>query len=477
MELLGRGSFANVYGVTKTTVSKKFKFDDRETDYRSYIKELTSVYMLKNSKHILTPSRIDAPTCIYYPRCQCDLSYYCKTNILSIMQIKHIIHQLLVVVNMSHSMGIIHRDIKPANILIVDNSLNIALIDWGMSIFIPAANNMVDFNVQTVWYRAPEILQRQQQSPKMDIWSVGCILAEMVNRKPLFPETVEKYQLRRILKRASDISNMVNSKDPNLLDLLSRMLCVLPKNRWSAWECLTHPYFDEVRYCSPVCLKYDVMSTLIGVAPDPIQHCNDKSGLLTSNRLNKSDFTTVWLMDMYPDVDMECLQWICGQVDDTGVTSISLAQKSLPCYQHIASTLCLRSTNLYMATEYHFFILIMDICMLSQRKYEMAVLILLAYTIYTPNRTLHPFLLAIASVMIAYERYEYHDADISEINKIYGDYESSIHDTKYTNQGLKIAIDTLTGIYDANFQSLANHRYNISKIVSNFSKVWDRVSR
>lgn len=473
MELLGHGSFANVYGITKTTVSKKFKFDDKETDYRSYIKELASVYTLKSSKHVLIPSRIDAPTCIYYPRCICDLSHHRKTSVLSIIQIKRIIHQLLIVLNTSHSMGIIHRDVKPANILIVNDNLDIALIDWGMSIFIPAANNMVDFNVQTIWYRAPEILQRQQQSPKMDIWSVGCILAELVNNKPLFPETVERYQLRKIMKNTSNISNLIDSKDPNLLDLLGRMLCTLPKNRWTAWECLTHPYFDEVRYCSPVCLKYDVISTLIGASPGPIQICRDKSGLISSNRLNKSDFTTAWLMDMYPELDMECLQWICGQVDDTGVTSMSLAQKSLPCYQYVINS----SANLYMATEYHFLILILDICMFRQHKYEMAVLILLAYTVYTPNRTIHPFLLAVASMMVAYDRYGYLDTDIGDINKIYLDYESYLQDTKYPKHELKTVMDTLTCIYDANFETLANHRYNISKIVSNFSKVWDRISR
>lgn len=90
-----------------------------------------------------------------------------------------------------HSCGIIHRDLKPRNIL-VNSNCDLKICDFGLaranidSLMTPSAL-LTDY-IATRWYRAPEvILSWKQYTGAIDVWSVGCILAELIKRKPLLP--------------------------------------------------------------------------------------------------------------------------------------------------------------------------------------------------------------------------------------------------------------------------------------------------
>lgn len=96
-----------------------------------------------------------------------------------------------------HSANIAHRDLKPRNLLI-DANCDLKLCDFGLARPILERTkdaNMTDY-VATRWYRAPELLLGETHyTSAVDIWSVGCILAEILNRRPLLPGNTTKEQI------------------------------------------------------------------------------------------------------------------------------------------------------------------------------------------------------------------------------------------------------------------------------------------
>merc|ERR1711953_1329747 len=131
--------------------------------------------------------------------------------------------QILCGVDFLHSHRIVHRDIKPQNILLA-NSGSLKLADFGLA-RIYDFNALLTSTVVTLWYRAPEVLLGTTYATPVDIWSCGCIFAELYRKSPLFPG---KYET-----------------DPLALDLLEKMLLFDPKARITAQAALAHPYFSD----------------------------------------------------------------------------------------------------------------------------------------------------------------------------------------------------------------------------------------
>lgn len=99
-----------------------------------------------------------------------------------------------------HSHRILHRDLKPQNLLI-DKEGNLKLADFGLARAFGVPLRTYTHEVVTLWYRSPEILLGgRQYSTGVDIWSVGCIFAEMCTRKPLFPGDSEIDEIFKIFK-------------------------------------------------------------------------------------------------------------------------------------------------------------------------------------------------------------------------------------------------------------------------------------
>ena len=84
-----------------------------------------------------------------------------------------------------HSLNVIHSDLKPENVLIDETTMKTKLIDFG-SIINKQKLTYKNFYVSTRYYRAPEIIYNLMFNEKIDIWSIGCIIAELVRNKPLF---------------------------------------------------------------------------------------------------------------------------------------------------------------------------------------------------------------------------------------------------------------------------------------------------
>ena len=104
--------------------------------------------------------------------------------------------QILTGVDFLHSNRIVHRDLKPANILITNNG-QIKLADFGLA-RIYQQTQLLTAVVVTLWYRAPEVLLQSSYASPVDIWSCGCIFAELYSKKPLFAGQSENDQLCKI---------------------------------------------------------------------------------------------------------------------------------------------------------------------------------------------------------------------------------------------------------------------------------------
>lgn len=192
---------------------------------------------------------------------------------LSEEHVQYFLYQTLRGLKYMHSSGVLHRDLKPSNLLLNANC-DLKICDFGLARHADPSDSDQGFlteYVATRWYRAPEIMLSWKRYTKaIDVWSVGCILAELLGRKPLFPGRNYMHQLHLIIDilgtpKRSDTDYIASSKaktyirslpvkqgvpfkklfpnaSPQALDLLRGMLSFSPEKRLTVDQCLAHPY-------------------------------------------------------------------------------------------------------------------------------------------------------------------------------------------------------------------------------------------
>lgn len=191
---------------------------------------------------------------------------------LDYVTIKSFMQQLLRGIAFCHENRVLHRDLKPQNLLI-NTKGQLKLGDFGLARAFGIPVNTFSNEVVTLWYRAPDVLLGSRTyNTSIDIWSAGCIMAEMYTGRPLFPGTTNEDQLQKIFRLMGTpserswpgISNFPEYK-PNFqvyatqdlrlilpqidqlgLDLLSRMLQLRPEMRISAADALRHRWFQDL---------------------------------------------------------------------------------------------------------------------------------------------------------------------------------------------------------------------------------------
>lgn len=198
-----------------------------------------------------------------------DLNSILKCQQLSDDHVKFLVYQILRGLKYIHSAGVIHRDLKPSNIA-VNEDCELRILDFGLA---RMADNEMTGYVATRWYRAPEImLNWMHYNQTVDVWSVGCIMAELLTAKTLFPGTDHIDQLTKIVqlvgkpgveflqKITSEPAKIYVSQMPNYvrkpfkevftgandhaIDLLEKMLTLDSDKRITAEAALAHPYLE-----------------------------------------------------------------------------------------------------------------------------------------------------------------------------------------------------------------------------------------
>ncbi|KAG7131437.1 Mitogen-activated protein kinase HOG1 like [Verticillium longisporum] len=165
--------------------------------------------------------------------------------------IQYFLYQIMRGLKYVHSAGVVHRDLKPSNILVNENC-DLKICDFGLA---RIQDPQMTGYVSTRYYRAPEImLTWQKYDVEVDIWSAGCIFAEMLEGKPLFPgflvQLVKSYEntlrfVKSLPKRERQpLKNKFKNADPSAIDLLEKMLVFDPKKRITATEALSHEYLS-----------------------------------------------------------------------------------------------------------------------------------------------------------------------------------------------------------------------------------------
>eukprot|EP00262_Sarcandra_glabra_P008732 TRINITY_DN2241_c0_g1_i1.p1 TRINITY_DN2241_c0_g1~~TRINITY_DN2241_c0_g1_i1.p1 ORF type:complete len:391 (+),score=53.40 TRINITY_DN2241_c0_g1_i1:199-1371(+) len=212
---------------------------------------------------------------------------------------KYFLYQLLRGLKYVHSANVLHRDLKPSNLLLNANC-DLKIGDFGLARTTSETDFMTEY-VVTRWYRAPELLLNcSEYTAAIDIWSVGCILGEIMTREPLFPGKDYVQQLRLITEVrieyddlcSSRLKKLVGSPDdsslgflrsdnarryvrqlpqypkqqfsvrfpnmsPGAVDLLERMLVFDPSKRITVEEAVCHPYLSSLHDINdePICSR------------------------------------------------------------------------------------------------------------------------------------------------------------------------------------------------------------------------------
>jgi mitogen-activated protein kinase 1/3/mitogen-activated protein kinase 6 len=244
------------------------------------LRNLNHENVLRIEKIFLSSSRDDFNDIyVFSELMETDLTSILKSSQpLSDEHVQFFLYQVLRGMKYVHSAGIIHRDLKPRNLL-VNANCDLKICDFGLARFIPSEDGflvgqMTEY-VCTRWYRAPEVLCCiPEYEPRLDIWSIGCIFAEMLGRKPVFPGNNTQHQLQLILamigsppeefvaairnQRAQDFLRGLPGTGPRPFEelypeatevavaLLKELLVFLAAGRKTVAEALEHPYLASL---------------------------------------------------------------------------------------------------------------------------------------------------------------------------------------------------------------------------------------
>ncbi|CAH8638333.1 unnamed protein product [Schistosoma margrebowiei] len=320
---IGKGAYGIVWKAVNKKTHKKLAlkkiFDAfrNQTDAQRTFREISFLQQFSNHPNIIRLLNVikaenDKDIYLVFEYMETDLNNCIKKgNILKDVHKRFIFYQLLRAVKYIHSGNVIHRDLKPSNVLLNSDCL-VKLCDFGLTRSLTntlenrtaSMESFIDGNddydnpvlteyVATRWYRAPEILLASNRYTKyVDIWSLGCILGEMLLGKALFPGTSTINQIERIISVMerptiqdieclhSDYGKSVldkalqkpyrrlrtlfsNNTEEQALNLLENMIQLNPEKRFTVEQALNHSYVENFRDpSSEIVLKHPVTPIL-----------------------------------------------------------------------------------------------------------------------------------------------------------------------------------------------------------------------
>jgi len=288
LQYIGEGAYGMVVSAldnhTKTKVAiKKISPFEHQTYCQRTLREIKILNRFKHENIIDIRDILRSPSIaclrdvyIVQSLMETDLYKLLKTQRLSNDHVCYFLYQILRGLKYIHSANVLHRDLKPSNLLL-NTTCDLKICDFGLARVADPDHDHTGFlteYVATRWYRAPEImLNSKGYTQSIDMWSVGCILAEMLSNRPIFPGKHYLDQLSHILgvlgsPSQEDLNCIINDKarcyiqslpfkpkipwskmyptaDPKALDLLDKMLSFNPNKRIEVEEALASPYLEQ----------------------------------------------------------------------------------------------------------------------------------------------------------------------------------------------------------------------------------------
>jgi len=269
---------------TKEIVALKKNFDafQNATDAQRTFREIIFLQELAGHENIIRLQNViraenDRDIYLVFDFMDTDLHAVIRANILEDIHKQYIVYQVLKCLKYMHSADLLHRDLKPSNLLL-NSECHMKVADFGLarSLMIKEteAQPLLTDYVATRWYRAPEILLGSNKYTKgVDMWSLGCILAELLLGKPVFPGTSTLNQLDRVMEvtgrptqddidainsplavtmleslpptKPKKLRDMFPTASDDAIDLIKNLLYFNPNKRLTAEQALKHPYVAQ----------------------------------------------------------------------------------------------------------------------------------------------------------------------------------------------------------------------------------------
>ncbi|XP_023037245.1 cyclin-dependent kinase 1 isoform X1 [Drosophila willistoni] len=281
IEKIGEGTYGVVYkGRNRLTgqivAMKKIRLEsDDEGVPSTAIREISLLKELKHPNIVCLEDVLMEENRIYliFEFLSMDLKKYMDSlpteKQMDSKLVQSYLYQITNAISFCHRRRVLHRDLKPQNLLIDKNGI-IKVADFGLGRSFGIPVRIYTHEIVTLWYRAPEVLLGSHRySCPVDIWSIGCIFAEMATRKPLFQgdsEIDQLFRMFRILKTPTEdiwpgvtslpdykntfprwstnqLTNQLKNLDDNGIDLIQKMLIYDPVHRISAKDILEHTFF------------------------------------------------------------------------------------------------------------------------------------------------------------------------------------------------------------------------------------------
>ncbi|ORZ34515.1 protein serine/threonine kinase [Catenaria anguillulae PL171] len=292
IEKLGEGTYGIVYKAQNRdsgdiVALKRIRLDNEEEGVPcTAIREISLLKELKHTNivRLYDVLHTDKKLTLVFEFMDSDLKKYMDANNseLDAAVVRQFMFQLLKGIAFCHEHRVLHRDLKPQNLLI-NKKGELKLADFGLARAFGIPVRSYSNEVVTLWYRAPDVLMGSRQySTSIDIWSAGCIFAEMATGRPLFPGSSIGDQLLRIYKVLGTptestwpgctslpdwrgdmphldrqpldplVPKLANDPGAAGVDLLSALLAYAPSHRIDALTALQHAYFDPIRPAAQV---------------------------------------------------------------------------------------------------------------------------------------------------------------------------------------------------------------------------------
>ncbi|CAK9154180.1 unnamed protein product [Ilex paraguariensis] len=280
LDKVGQGTYSNVYkardrATGKIVALKKVRFDTSEPESVKFMaREIRILRKLDHPNIVklegLATSRMLYSLYLVFDYMQSDLAKIISRpdQRLTEPQVKCYMNQLLSGLQHCHERGLLHRDIKGSNLLIDKNGM-LKIADFGLANFFnPEKKRPLTSRVVTLWYRAPELLLgATDYGVGIDLWSAGCLMAEMFAGRPIMPARTEVEQLHRIFKLCGtpaedywkkikvsttfrppqtykhSVREAFRGFPPSSLGLLNILLALDPASRGSAGSALQNEFF------------------------------------------------------------------------------------------------------------------------------------------------------------------------------------------------------------------------------------------